>query len=256
MLEIKKLEDLSVIIACYDEDEAVKRVSEKIVNLYNCEVIVMCAKNNNTFNILKKINNQNIKVFLNHDDKGKGHALWQGIKKTNKPLICNIDADEQFSAEDIIKLYKKIKENSDLTAVHATRFAKDSDRSNYSGEGVRTIGNSIMAIMASTLTLRKITDAVAGFKLWKRDFLIENEPLDQHLFYEFELIFSMFFKKLNFIEVPITYSSRSEGVSRQGVGNFQLSYRGIKFILWGLYTYFLMLVNIYDSKRFSKQKKR
>ena len=254
MAEIEQLTDLAVIVACYDEDQAVKRVAEKIVSLYNCEVIVMCAKNNNTYEILKKISNKNIRVFLNHNDKGKGHALWQGIKKTDKKLICNIDADEQFSAEDIIKLYKKMKENNKLTAVHATRFAKNSDRSNYSGEGVRTIGNSLMATMASLLTFRKITDAVAGFKLWKRQFLIENEPIDQHLFYEFELIFSMFFKKLNSVEVPITYSSRSEGVSRQGVGNLQLSYRGMKFMLWGLYTYFLMFIKIYDKKRFEKKK--
>jgi glycosyltransferase involved in cell wall biosynthesis len=243
------LDDLAVIIACYDEDEAVKRISEKVVSLYNCEVIVMCAKSNNTFKILKNIKNNKIKVFLNHNDKGKGHALWEGIKKTDKDLICNIDADEQFHAEDIIKLYKTIKHNKELTAVHATRFAKDSNRSNYSGETVRTLGNTVMALMVTIFTFRKITDAIAGFKLWKREFLINNEPIDQHLFYEFELIWSMFFQNLKFKEVPVTYSSRTQGVSRQGVGNFQLSYRGVKFMFWGIYTYILMLTKQYKSEK-------
>ena len=82
----------------------------------------MCAKKNKTFDLTKKIKNKNYFTYFNLNDKGKGHALWNGIKKTKRKYICNIDADEQFYPKDIIKMYNTIKKNKNLTAVHASRF--------------------------------------------------------------------------------------------------------------------------------------
>ena len=102
-------------------------------------------------------------------------------KKTKRKYICNIDADEQFYPKDIIKMYNTIK-NKNLTAVHASRFMKESNRKNYNDGNFRIFGNYLMSFVVSVLTTSKVTDVAAGLKIWKRKFLVNNIPINMKFF--------------------------------------------------------------------------
>jgi glycosyltransferase involved in cell wall biosynthesis len=238
-------ENLSVVIPCYNEEEILVDIVKKINSYENIEIIIVCARNNKTFELAKNLNLKNLKVIFNKNDNGKGHALWKGINLSERKYICNIDADGQFDYTDIRKMYKALLDKKELTSVHGSRFLDNSDRISYNGEKIRNFGNILMAFIASFLTKKKITDVSAGMKIWKKEFLIDNHPIHQQFFYDFELIVLMSFKKLNFIEVPIKYSSRKIGVSLMGGNTLSLGFRGIKYISWGFYTYILCLIKLY-----------
>ena len=211
----------------------------------NAQVITVCARKNFTFELTKKIKNKHFHTFYNINDQGKGHALWNGVKKTKRKYICNIDADEQFYPQDIKKMYYLLKKNKKLHAVHASRFMEKSDRKNYNDGKFRIFGNYLMSFIVTVLTLNKVTDVAAGLKIWNRKFLVRNEPLNKRFFYDIELIIVMYFKNLKFKELPVSYRSRSEGQSLMGDSLLSLASRGARYIGWGVMIYILNLFRIY-----------
>ena len=110
--------ELSVIIPVFNEENNIKiLINEfnkvfKKKSLTNIEVIfVNDGSNDRTGKI--KIKNKKIRL-LNLKNYGQSIAIQAGIENTFGKYICIMDGDLQSKPEDIIKLYKEIKNKLDF----------------------------------------------------------------------------------------------------------------------------------------------
>ena len=119
---------LSVIIPCFNEKNTINIILNKIIEslknykILNYEIIIIddCS-NDGTRELLNKIQDPKIKIFLHDRNQGKGGAIQTAIKKITGELIIIQDADLEYDPFDYNKLLLPFFEtNADI--VYGSRF--------------------------------------------------------------------------------------------------------------------------------------
>jgi len=105
----------SIIIPLYNEEDnieiLIKEINEALFNLeYSYEIILVDdGSEDNTINIIKNINLDNLILIQNSKNYGQSYSLREGIRNANNNLIVTLDGDMQNNPYDIsnlIDLYK------------------------------------------------------------------------------------------------------------------------------------------------------
>lgn len=107
------MEKISVIIPFYNEEKYIKECIDSVINQTYKNIEIILINNNstdNTLNIIKKINDERIKIY-ECNQQGVSHARNVGIKKATGRYICFIDSDDYWEKEKLEKQIKFIKEN-------------------------------------------------------------------------------------------------------------------------------------------------
>lgn len=121
---------LSIIIPCYNEEDTISIVLEKILDIripgWNIEVVVVddCSVDNSR-NILKEFESR-IKVIYGERNKGKGSVVKSGLEIASGHFILIQDADLEYFPEEIIFLIKAIRDENSV--VYGSRNLKKDRR--------------------------------------------------------------------------------------------------------------------------------
>ena len=115
---------ISVVVPAFNEEESIDAFFVELVRQLKkvspaFEVIfVDDGSNDNTLNLLKKIEskNKNVRIFAFQRNHGKAEALTLGFQKAKGDLILTLDADLQDKPSEVAKLLKKQKEGYDLVS--------------------------------------------------------------------------------------------------------------------------------------------
>ena len=202
---------LSIIIPCYNEENTIKIIVEKILkfNLFKKEIIIVddCSTDQSR-EIIKILANDNriIKYFFLEKNLGKGGALKKGIKEANGDVILIQDADLEYDPKDFEILLKPFKE-TDADVVYGSRFR--------GGEYVRLhffwhyVANKLLTIATNIVTNLNMTDMETGYKVFKRNVIQSIEIKEKSFGVEPEITVKLAKKKFIFYEVPISYRGRS-----------------------------------------------
>lgn len=125
--------DLSVVVLCYRSGEEVKDFTAKIISIletnkiFDYEIVLVGNyhpdSNDNTPEVVKNLSAQNNKIFYTAEPKPPGGMMgWDlrsGLNKAKGRYILVIDGDGQMPAQDIFRVYQKIKnENFDLVKTY------------------------------------------------------------------------------------------------------------------------------------------
>ena len=114
--------DISIIIPTYNEKnylwDSVNRIKKVFKNLYNYEIIFVDSNSDdgskNIFEAIKK-ENKNVKIIYQSCKKGIGSASFEGYLGSDGDFIMQIDGDCSHDPNDLLEMYKKIKnENYDM----------------------------------------------------------------------------------------------------------------------------------------------
>lgn len=130
--------DLSIVILCYKAGKSIKEFVNKIIlltqknNISSYELILVgnYTKNSNdiTPKIVAEIASQNPKIKFSAEEK-RGMMGWDmksGLALSSGNYIAVIDGDSQMPAEDLVKIYKKIKEEKlDLAKTYRVKREDD-----------------------------------------------------------------------------------------------------------------------------------
>lgn len=152
-----------------------------------------------------------LQYIHNQPDYGKGHAIQVGIAQSTRPLLAQIDADLQFAPEELARLLAPLWENT-ADMVAGTRFARGSQRHGAQGS-LRHWGNHIVSAWLSLLTRRRLTDALAGCKAWRREITVRTPLTSRHYSYEVELLLIAAQRGWRLTEVAISTWERAGGIS-------------------------------------------
>ena len=201
---------LSVIIPCYNEENTLKSILDKVSNQNFIEKEIIVIDDFSTDNSRKILANyqqdqENVKIIYNLQNKGKGYSIRQGLKLATGDIILIQDADLEYSPDDYKNLIKPILDgNADV--VFGSRFIGSQEtRVLYFWH---TLGNRFLTLLSNMLTNLNLTDMECCYKVFKKD-VIKNINLSEDRFgFEPEITAKISKKNLRIYEIGVKYFGR------------------------------------------------
>ena len=193
-------------------------------------ILVNDGSNDKSYEIATSLQNKHefIKLIESKENKGKGHALKLGINVASKKFIGVLDADLEYSPNDLKNLFKEIDINN-LDIVCGSRFIGDFKRDNIY---VRTyLANKFLSMFFSIIHREKVTDIATCLKVFRKT-LFDSIDLKANGFsIEVEILAKTLSKSDNFKEFPISYTARSyeEGKKIKLIDGFRYIYSIIRY---------------------------
>ncbi|MFO0823695.1 MAG: glycosyltransferase family 2 protein [Gemmataceae bacterium] len=229
---------LSVVIPVYNEErwlaELVRRV--QVVPIPKELILINDFSTDGTPAILNQIEKQydNVRVFHQPKNMGKGAALREGFKHCTGDLVIVQDADWEYDPAEYPKLIQPIVEGR-ADVVIGSRFIGESHRVLYYWHSV---ANKALTMMSNWFTNLNLTDMETCYKVFRRE-VIQGMKLKSNRFgFEPEVTAKIARKrkgqpKWRIFEVPISYSGRTyeEGKKIGLKDAFQAFYCIVRFWL-------------------------
>ena len=216
----------------FNEENTLEMAVTNLVNEdFASEIILVNdGSNDKSYEIATSLQNKHefIKLIESKENKGKGHALKLGINVASKKYIGVLDADLEYSSNDLKNLFKEIDINN-LDIVCGSRFIGDFKRDNIY---VRTyFANKFLSNFFSIVHREKVTDIATCLKVFRKT-LFDSIDLKANGFsIEVEILAKTLAKSKNFKEFPISYKARSyeEGKKIKLIDGFRYIYSILKF---------------------------
>tara|TARA_B100001248_G_C27394780_1_gene464763 strand:+ start:1819 stop:2523 length:705 start_codon:yes stop_codon:yes gene_type:complete len=215
---------VSLIIPCFNEEENLPILFNKLQNLKNNKsieiIIVENGSTDNSLSVLKsfKSNFSNIRLVAISQNKGYGYGIIKGLKEATGDLLAWTHADMQTDPTDILKGLKKFNKNGDKIFAKGLRYGrKPSDR----------IFTVFMSIFASLNLNCFLWDINAQPSIFPASFLNdwENPPFDFSLdLYAYFLAKRKGYKIKRF---KVKFDKRKFGSSKWNI-NFESKIKFIK----------------------------
>tara|TARA_B100000767_G_scaffold275529_2_gene313021 strand:+ start:1019 stop:1744 length:726 start_codon:yes stop_codon:yes gene_type:complete len=226
---------LSILIPVRDEKENVyiiaKEIEKKIENSNYEIVFINDFSQDTTLEELEKLSKLNEKImYFNNKKKGLGGAIDLGIQKSNGKYVCIMMSDSSDTVEDLNYYYKQIS-SEDLDAVFGSRFIKGGKVVDY--PKIKLILNRMGNLLAKILIWTDLNDFTNGFKIYKKETLMNLYPLVSESFnIFFELPLKTIIRGFKYKIVPISYYNRTVGEAK-----FKIDELGSKYIFTLLYCF-------------------
>lgn len=197
---------LSIIIPVFNEEKYISEIISKVdgVPLEKEIIIVDDCSTDGTTQILKEIDNRNIRVIFHKKNMGKAQAVKTGIKNVKRDIIIIQDADLEYDPMDYIEMIERMKGNSRI-AVYGNRFHDGF----VDGMTLKQIcGNLLMTSMFNIFAGVKLRDMETCYKMFRREHLLYNEIESKGFGIDPEITFKILNKGIKIVETPIKYIPR------------------------------------------------
>ena len=229
---------LSVVIPVYNEERWLKELVRRVqaVEIPKELILVNDFSTDGTPAILAELEKQydNVRVFHQPKNMGKGAALREGFKHCTGDLVIVQDADWEYDPAEYPKLIQPILDGR-ADVVIGSRFIGESHRVLYYWHSV---GNKVLTTLSNWCTNLNLTDMETCYKVFKRE-IIQNMKLRSNRFgFEPEVTAKIARRRKGqppwrIYEVPISYSGRTyeEGKKIGMKDGFQALYCIIRYWL-------------------------
>jgi dolichol-phosphate mannosyltransferase len=226
--------DSIVIIPTYNEKENIEKMIRRVFSLpvSFSILIVDDGSPDGTAGIVKSLIPEFKERLFIEERTGKlglGTAYIHGFRwaiKNAFDYIFEMDADFSHNPTDLIRLREACLKGADVAV--GSRYVKGGKVRNW------PLGRILMSYFASVYVRAvlwiDISDTTAGFKCYKRK-VLETIALDKIKFvgYAFQIEMKYMAIKSGFkvVEVPITFTDRTEGTSKMSGGIFKEAFWGV-----------------------------
>lgn len=197
---------ISVIVATLNEEDGVGQTIEELLKvLGNPRVVVIDGNSvDRTAEIAKNLGAE----VLFQKGKGKGDALFQGIKQLNSDVqyVVFTDADYTYPTEYVPQMIKILEDNHDVGMVCGNRFNSDLDFKAL--HSVFYFGNRLIALTHNLLNGIPLTDPLTGLRVVRAEILRNWKVKSKGFDVEVELNHHVYREGFGIVEVPIKYRER------------------------------------------------
>jgi dolichol-phosphate mannosyltransferase len=221
---------LSVIIPCYNEEETIETLLEKVrrVPVEKEIIVVDDGSTDRSPDIITRLAERgDIRVISHPRNHGKGRAVRSGLEVASGEVVIVQDADLEYDPNDFVPILDRFKLDG-VNVVYGSRNLKEENRHSYFRY---YLGGVLVTRVANLLFASKLTDEPTCYKAFRKD-TIEKLKIEGDGFeWEPEVTAKLLRSGHKIEEVPIRYYPRS---FKQGK---KLSWRdGLKAI-WTLFKY-------------------
>jgi dolichol-phosphate mannosyltransferase len=198
---------VSVVIATLNEEEGIGPTLEELQTvLGSSQVVVVDGKSvDKTIEIAK---NMGVDVLL-QDGKGKGDAMYQGLKQlpASTRFIVFTDADFTYPAEYVPKMVEVLEHDDSVGMVLGNRFGGEHNQ-DKSSINAFYIGNKLLAFAQYAMNGVKLNDPLSGLRVVRGEILQKWKPKSKGFDVEAELNSLVDREGYKIVEIPIDYRSR------------------------------------------------
>lgn len=209
------MNDLSIIIPCYNEEKNISSISAQLkqLNFSSKKIELIFVNNGSTDNTEREIiklcqENKIARMVVVQKNLGYGHGISEGLKKSSGRFIGWTHADLQTDFADLLKALEIIHQNNFNTDIYIkgcriNRPMKD-----------RFFSFS-MAVLASIVSGKRMSEINAQPNIFHSSMLSEfnssapiDFSLDLHMYYHAKKA------NLKFLRFPVGFNERSYGESK------------------------------------------
>ena len=164
------MNNLSIVLCTYNEEKFINKTLQNLLDKEIVKEIIIVDDNSTdeTINIIKKIGNKKIKLFVRKNIRGFASALNFGISKTNENYILRFDVDMYSEINYFIDKFKQYPEKD---CIIFSRYIKD-------GKDLRGIYRKypsfIINKICSILLSNKIKDYTSCIMIFKKKYFRRN----------------------------------------------------------------------------------
>ena len=215
---MKIMKKVSIVIPARDEETTIGLVlddlNKTLVKLrkqrrWQFEVVVVV--DHCTDATAKIARQKKAKVLYNRLPAGKGYALRYGFSKAKGEYIVMMDADYSHRPEDLPKFLEAMDEGIGL--VIGSRMYGGSDE--YTR--VRALGNIFLTVVFGFFHGRYLSDAINGYKIFRREIFTEYDYDSSDFEIEVELMAKTLRRGLKVKEVSSHERARAGGKAKSKV---------------------------------------
>jgi glycosyltransferase involved in cell wall biosynthesis len=208
---------LSVLVPVYNEERTLEEVVRRVCDFQIPKEIILVddGSEDQSRKILTRLQEENarakdplnqIKVFLQPANQGKGAALKTALSHVTGDIVIVQDADLEYDPKDYPSLLAPIQAGQ-ADVVYGTRF--------HGGGAHRVLffwhymGNLALTLISNMLTNLNLSDMEVGYKVFRAE-AVKGINLKSNRFgFEPEITVKLAKKHCRFYEVPISYHGRT-----------------------------------------------
>ena len=206
-----RIHKLSIIMPAYNEEKTVvktirKVLQVKIQNINKELIIVNDGSIDNTLKALKSVKDKRIILISKRENKGKGAAVRDALKRATGEVIIIQDADLEYNPREIVKLIDPIKKGV-ADVVYGSRF--------MGGEAHRVhffwhmVGNKFLTLITNMVTNINFSDMETCYKMFTKDIAKKLDLKEDRFGFEPEFTIKVAKMKARIYEMGISYSGRN-----------------------------------------------
>lgn len=197
---------LSVVMPCYNEQETIETIVERVKNvpLRTELIIVDDGSKDRTREILAELQKKfDFKLILKETNGGKGSALRRGFEEVTGDLVVIQDADLEYSPEEFPDLIELICQGR-ADVVYGSRFLGRRRVFLFT----HYVGNRLLTLITNILYNTILTDMETCYKVMRTEVLRSFKLNSNGFGIEPEMTAKIFKRGYRVYEVPITYDGR------------------------------------------------
>lgn len=200
---------ISVVIPAKNEEATIGLVLDDLYKsmpeLTDYEVEVICVDDHSTDRTADIARAFGAKIVQNRGKSGKGRALRTGFWAASGDIVVMMDADYSHRAEELPIFLEALKNGVGL--VIGSRVVGGSEEYTH----IRALGNVFLSAALGLCTGRYLSDALNGYKVFRRDVFIDFPYTSKAFEIEIEIIANALRKGYRIVEVSSHERTRAGG---------------------------------------------
>jgi len=196
---------LSVIIPVYNEEKTIRSIVSRVLRspVEKEIIIVDDGSSDSTPEILRELEGENIRVFHQKKNSGKGGAVRRGIGESRGDCIIIQDADLEYDPSDYPALLEPLA-GGRADAVYGNRFPRGGKNMFFR----QRAANRFLTILTLMLYGRNVGDMETCYKMIPAAIIKSLELKEDDFDFEAEVTAKLIRKKVRISSVPIKYRGR------------------------------------------------
>ncbi len=222
MDERRNRRKLSVIIPVYNERATIEELLQRVQAVdIDKEIIIVDdgstdgtreflqglahIHTQNSAAMLSRLRPDNIRVFFQEKNRGKGAALRRGFQEAQGEIVIVQDADLEYGPQEYHRLIEPI-DRGMADVVYGSRFLGGPHRVLFFWHYV---GNKILTTLSNVFTNLNLSDVWTGYKVFRRQVLQQIHLMEDRFGFEPEVTMRVARGRWRVYEVPIAYWGRT-----------------------------------------------